>query len=270
MPQPDVIVIGAGHNGLVTASYLARAGKSVVVLERCKIVGGACVTAELVPGVRFSTGAYKIRGRLAQDLLIDAQLHVFLAQPGMLLQLGLAEPVWIGRPSPRVTVGLEPVVQRRAGHAKTACHLHDRAIRRPDQLDRLTPKLRRILRGTTHKGLLSSRDLPRIRCPRKRVKVIRSLFRFAPNLEGAIRAVVTLTPLDLEREYGLTGGNILHGAVFPNQLFASRPATSLGGCRGPIKGLYLCGAGTHPGGAVMGAAGQDAAAAVLDDISPGT
>ena len=100
--------------------------------------------------------------------------------------------------------------------------------------------------------------------------VLRSLFHFAPNLEGAIRSHVTLTPLDLQREYGLTGGNIFHGAMFTNQLFASRPAPGLGGYRTPIKGLYLCGAGTHPGGAVMGACGHNSAQALLADLNIGT
>ncbi len=97
-------------------------------------------------------------------------------------------------------------------------------------------------------------------------RVLRSLFRFAPNLEGAIRGKVTLTPLDWEREYGLTGGNIFHAAMFTNQLFASRPFPGLGGYRTPLRGLYLCGAGTHPGGAVMGAAGHNAAQALLADL----
>jgi len=97
-------------------------------------------------------------------------------------------------------------------------------------------------------------------------RVLRSLFRFAPNLEGAIRGHFALTPLDLQREYGLTGGNIFHGAMFTNQLFASRPLPGLGGYRTPVKGLYLCGAGTHPGGAVMGACGHNSAKALLADL----
>lgn len=96
--------------------------------------------------------------------------------------------------------------------------------------------------------------------------VLRSLFRYAPNLQGAIRGQVTLTPLDWEREYGLSGGNIFHGAMFTNQLFASRPVAGMGGYRTPVRGLYLCGAGTHPGGAVMGACGHNAAHAVLADL----
>ena len=100
-------------------------------------------------------------------------------------------------------------------------------------------------------------------------RVLRSLFHFAPNLEGAIRGHFTLTPLDLQREYGLTGGNIFHGAMFTNQLFASRPMPGLGGYRTPIKGLYLCGAGTHPGGAVMGACGHNGDQAHLAALSIG-
>jgi phytoene dehydrogenase-like protein len=98
-------------------------------------------------------------------------------------------------------------------------------------------------------------------------RVLSSLFHFAPNLEGAIRGHFTLTPLDLQQEYGLTGGNIFHGAMFMNQLFASRPVPGLGGYRAPIKGLYLCGAGTHPGGGVMGACGHNSAQAVLADLN---
>ncbi len=103
-------------------------------------------------------------------------------------------------------------------------------------------------------------------------RVIGSLERFAPDIRSTVRGSFTLTPLDLEREYGLSGGNIFHGAMFVNQLFASRPAPGLGGYRTPLQGLYLCGAGTHPGGAVMGAAGHNAAMAVLRDLDaePGT
>ena len=98
-------------------------------------------------------------------------------------------------------------------------------------------------------------------------RVVRSLKRFDPEIESSIRGSFTLTPLDLEREYGLTGGNIFHGAMMVNQLFDSRPIPGGGGYRSPIGGFYLCGAGTHPGGAVMGAAGHNAAKAILRDSS---
>nr|ACF83908.1 unknown [Zea mays] len=74
-----------------------------------------------------------------------------------------------------------------------------------------------------------------------------------------------LTPPDLEREFGLTGGNIFHGAMGLDSLFLMRPAKGWSDYRTPVKGLYLCGSGAHPGGGVMGAPGRNAAAVVLED-----
>ena len=67
----------------------------------------------------------------------------------------------------------------------------------------------------------------------------------------------------LEREFGLVGGDIFHGALGLDQLFSARPVLGHGDYRGPLKGLYMCGSGTHPGGGVMGASGRNAAMAVL-------
>jgi phytoene dehydrogenase-like protein len=97
--------------------------------------------------------------------------------------------------------------------------------------------------------------------------VLETVFRYAPNLRDHILDRVVLTPLDLEREYHLTGGNIFHGAMFLDQLFANRPAPSLSDYRTPVKGYYLCGSGTHPGGGVIGASGHNAANVVLDDLA---
>jgi phytoene dehydrogenase-like protein len=72
-----------------------------------------------------------------------------------------------------------------------------------------------------------------------------------------------LTPLDLERTFGLTGGNIFQGAMPMHQLFAFRPVPGYAGYRTPIPGLYLCGSAAHPGGGVMGAAGANAAREIL-------
>src|SRR5947208_15625129 len=81
----DAIIIGAGHNGLTAASYLARAGLDVLVLERRDVVGGACVTEELWPGVRASPGAYTLsllRRRIIDDLDLEAHgLRVFVHEP---------------------------------------------------------------------------------------------------------------------------------------------------------------------------------------------
>jgi phytoene dehydrogenase-like protein len=74
-----------------------------------------------------------------------------------------------------------------------------------------------------------------------------------------------MSPLDLERTFGLTGGDIFHGALTLDQLFAARPAPGHADYRMPVPGLYLCGSGAHPGGGVTGAPGHNAAAAVLAD-----
>jgi phytoene dehydrogenase-like protein len=75
-----------------------------------------------------------------------------------------------------------------------------------------------------------------------------------------------LTPLDLEETYGLTGGHPFHGEHALDQLFVARPQLGWSRYRGPVAGLYLCGAGTHPGGGVTGAPGANAAREILKDL----
>ena len=94
-------------------------------------------------------------------------------------------------------------------------------------------------------------------------RCIEVLGRYAPNLPGAVLHRQVLTPLDMEREYSLTGGSISHGRMSLDQMFAMRPVPGWAGYRTPVEGLYLCGAGTHPGGGVMGAAGLNAARVIL-------
>lgn len=96
--------------------------------------------------------------------------------------------------------------------------------------------------------------------------VIADLVTYAPNLKDKIEARHIITPLDLEREYRLTGGNIFHAAMYPDQLFDARPIPELSRYSTPIEGYYLCGAGTHPGGGVMGAPGHNAAKTVLGEF----
>jgi phytoene dehydrogenase-like protein len=96
--------------------------------------------------------------------------------------------------------------------------------------------------------------------------VVDKLAEYAPGLEDRIIATHTITPVDLERDYGLTGGNIFQGAMTLNQLFDARPFPGLSSYRTPVAGLYLCGAGTHPGGGVMGASGRNAAMLALGDL----
>jgi phytoene dehydrogenase-like protein len=96
-------------------------------------------------------------------------------------------------------------------------------------------------------------------------RVIKKIAEYAPNVSNAIVARQVLTPLDLERVYGLTEGNIFHGELNLEQLFFMRPVAGWSQYRTPIAGLYLCGAGAHPGGGVTGAPGHNAAKQALRD-----
>lgn len=94
-------------------------------------------------------------------------------------------------------------------------------------------------------------------------RVLDRLAEYAPNTANAVEQVHALSPLDLEQEYGLTGGNIFHGELSFDQLFSFRPALGFARYATPIDGLYLCGSGTHPGGGVTGAPGHNAAREIL-------
>ncbi len=94
-------------------------------------------------------------------------------------------------------------------------------------------------------------------------RAIDLLAQYAPNIRGAIEHVHALSPWDLEQEYGLTGGNIFHGELSLNQLFSFRPVAGWARYATPIRDLYLCGSGTHPGGGVTGAPGHNAAREIL-------
>jgi phytoene dehydrogenase-like protein len=96
-------------------------------------------------------------------------------------------------------------------------------------------------------------------------QVTRTIAHHAPNVARNIVARQVLTPLDLERRFAITEGNIFHGDLSLDQLFLRRPVAQWSRYRTPIAGLYLCGAGTHPGGGVTGAPGHNAARAILED-----
>jgi len=100
-------------------------------------------------------------------------------------------------------------------------------------------------------------------------RVVRKIGEYAPNVPESILAMQVLTPLDLERTYGLTEGNIFHGDLRLEQLFFMRPVAGWSQYRTPIEGLYLCGAGAHPGGGVTGAPGRNAAHQALRDWKKG-
>ena len=96
--------------------------------------------------------------------------------------------------------------------------------------------------------------------------VIDTIARFAPNLRNIILNRQVLTPLDLEREWGLSEGNIFQGELTLEQLFFLRPAPGWAQYKTPIERLYMCGSATHPGGGIMGAPGRNAAMKILADV----
>ena len=99
--------------------------------------------------------------------------------------------------------------------------------------------------------------------------MIETVERYAPGFKSSVIARMSLSPLDLERNFGLVGGDIMHGALSLDQLFAARPVLGHGDYRSPIRGLYMCGAGTHPGGGVSGLPGHNAAREMLKDLRTG-
>jgi phytoene dehydrogenase-like protein len=94
-------------------------------------------------------------------------------------------------------------------------------------------------------------------------RVIALIEEYAPNIGNIIEHRQVLTPLDLERRFGITGGNIFHGEMSLDQMFAMRPVAGWARYSTPIRGLYLCGSGAHPGGGVMGAPGYNCAREML-------
>jgi len=97
--------------------------------------------------------------------------------------------------------------------------------------------------------------------------IINTIDAHAPNFKQSVIARQIHSPLDLERKFGLIGGDIFHGTMGLDQLWAARPVLGHGDYRSPIKGLYMCGSGTHPGGGVTGAPGHNAAHEIIRDRS---
>ncbi len=96
--------------------------------------------------------------------------------------------------------------------------------------------------------------------------IIDTVTQFAPNFRASVLGRMALSPLDLEEKFGLLRGDIFHGALSLDQLFSARPVLGYGDYRGPLKGLYMCGSGSHPGGGVTGIPGRNAAREILRDV----
>jgi phytoene dehydrogenase-like protein len=97
-------------------------------------------------------------------------------------------------------------------------------------------------------------------------RVLDVIANYAPNIRDIIEHRQVLTPYDLEQRFGITGGNIFHGDMSLDQMFVLRPVAGWARYRTPVRGLYLCGSGAHPGGGVMGAPGYNAAREILKDF----
>ena len=96
--------------------------------------------------------------------------------------------------------------------------------------------------------------------------IIDTVSAYAPNFKAAVLGRMILSPLDLERKLSLTGGDIFHGSLTLDQLYSARPMLGYGDYRAPVRGLYMCGSGTHPGGGVTGAPGHNAAHEIIRDL----
>jgi phytoene dehydrogenase-like protein len=269
----DSIIIGGGHNGLVAAAYLARSGRKVLVLERRELVGGCAVTEEIWPGYRVSTAAYLtslLQERIVQELelarygyQVDAKDPAFFsAYPG-------GAPSGPG-PHHKATMHICPsidYVERAWDDAK-----YGRASQRP-LLELTIPTMYDASLAPPGKHImgiflqyapytLREGTWDELREPFGD-RVISLIEEYAPNIRQIVEHRQVLSPLDLERRFGITGGNIFHGEMSLDQMFAMRPVAGWARYRTPVAGLYLCGSGAHPGGGVMGAPGFNCAREML-------
>ncbi|XP_065528104.1 pyridine nucleotide-disulfide oxidoreductase domain-containing protein 2 isoform X3 [Lathamus discolor] len=460
----DAVVIGAGHNGLVAAAYLQRAGLRTAVLEKRHVLGGAAVTEEIVPGFKFSRASYLLsllrpqiytelelqrhglrvlprdpysftplledrspprslllgnnraqtQQQIAQFSQKDAQAYpeyeafmeglvsaldplldaapvdtAALGQGSLLQRLSALRSLWLllraglalGRQLPRyyevltapVSKAVSHVLLGRDGQAQGVVlqdgtevrsklvlsnaspqitflelipqeQLPKDFVRRIQQVDTCSPVTKinvAVDRLPSFLAAPNARDgqpLPHHQCsihlncegthllhqafteathghPSSRPMIelcipsvldpglapqgchVVSLFTqytpsvlaggqhwdeqarnayadtvfdcieaYAPGFKASVIGRDILTPPDLERIFGLPGGNIFHGGMSLDQLYFARPAPSYSGYRSPIPSLYLCGSGAHPGGGVMGGAGRNAAHVALQDF----
>jgi len=96
--------------------------------------------------------------------------------------------------------------------------------------------------------------------------VMKTLVQYAPNLRSIIEGMQVITPADLERTYGFTGGHIFHGELALDQLFTMRPVLDWARYKTPVRGLFMCGSGTHPGNGLTGASGANAAREIIHEL----
>src|SRR5438309_296164 len=354
----DAVVIGAGHNGLTCACYLAKAGLKVKVLERRAAVGGAAASAEFHPGFRNSVAAYTVsllQAKVIRDLrlsehglrIVERPLANFLPLENGYLKVGgglqatqrelarfsardaerlprywaalgrVADALleqWFESEGIRAAFGFDAVVGNYASpyHAGTAYVLlhhsfgevngrrgvwghaiggmgaisealaaearrhgvdiecNARVVRVAQGMVMLEDErkitARAVVANVNPKLLyleLVDRGLRKQEAVERIFDVIES---HAPGFRASLIAYSALSPADLERDFGLVGGDIFHGALTLDQLWSARPLLGYADYRAPLDGLYLCGSGAHPGGGVTGAPGHNCAREVLRDL----
>jgi phytoene dehydrogenase-like protein len=96
--------------------------------------------------------------------------------------------------------------------------------------------------------------------------VVKTLAPYAPDLPGLVEGMQVITPADLEKSYGFTGGHIFHGELALDQLFTMRPALDWARYKTPVRGLFMCSNGTHPGNGLTGASGANAAKEIIHEL----
>ena len=96
--------------------------------------------------------------------------------------------------------------------------------------------------------------------------MVKTLSAHSPNLSDLIESTQVITPQDLETTYGFTGGHVFHGELALDQLFTMRPVLDWARYKTPIRGLFLCGSGTHPGNGLTGASGANAVREIIHDL----
>ena len=151
-----------------------------------------------------------------------------------------------------------------AKYGKPSVHPYAEVMFPTAHQDGLAPKGKHLMMAFTQYMPFDAPNTPKARDAWAK-KIVQAVGAYAPNLAEAVEHVEVLTPKDLEQRFGLLGGNIMQGELSPDQLFSFRPIPFYGDYRTPIRDLYLCGGGTHPGGGVMAVPGRNAAAQVRKD-----
>ncbi|MFO7592234.1 MAG: NAD(P)/FAD-dependent oxidoreductase [Acidimicrobiia bacterium] len=155
-----------------------------------------------------------------------------------------------------------------AKHGQPSAHPYAEVMFPTAHEDRIAPEGKHIMMAFTQ---YLPFETPNTQATRDAwaAKIVEAVGAYAPDLADAVEHVEVLTPSDLEERFGLLGGNIMQGEMTPDQMFSFRPIPSYGDYRTPIRGLYLCGGGTHPGGGVMAVPGRNASRVIARDARLG-